>query len=414
MRFLASVTIPDEVLRIADRLEEEGFETWCVGGAIRDHLLGYEGKDFDLATAATPKQMQRLFRRTIPVGIEHGTIAILDRHSKPHEVTTFRKDVRTDGRHAEVEFGVSLDEDLARRDFTINAIAYHPIRREWRDLFGGADDMDAKLIRSVGDPAQRFREDYLRILRALRFAAKYGFEIETATWRACNNNVTGLLHLSAERVRAEWVRGVEGSQAVVEFVDLWRAIGALGMWLPELVGLTGRQPDREIEDSCLSANIDQLGIRDPVLITSMLSENPAATLQRLKCSRAEIERGGAIGRFRGRWPDVLSEVEVRRWMADVGVAADDLVWLARVEGRAEGLGDAVTRVRESGVPLTVSELAVSGDDLLKAGFKKGPRIGQTLNQLLQMVLEDPDLNTEASLLKRANEFLPRNRWQCDD
>ena len=232
MQFPASLTIPDEVLHIAETLEGAGFETWCVGGAIRDNLLGYEGKDFDLATAATPKEMQKLFRRTIPVGIEHGTLAILDRHNKPHEVTTFRKDVKTDGRHAEVEFGVSLDEDLARRDFTINAIAYHPLRQEWRDLFGGAEDMDAKVIRAVGDPAQRFREDYLRILRALRFAARFDFDIDADTWAAAISCVAGLQHLSAERVREEWFGGLEGSEVVAEFVALWTELGALEMWLP--------------------------------------------------------------------------------------------------------------------------------------------------------------------------------------
>ncbi|GIW53548.1 MAG: hypothetical protein KatS3mg081_2903 [Gemmatimonadales bacterium] len=125
--------IPDEVLRIARRLEEAGYETWCVGGAIRDNLLGIPNADFDLATAAPPEVVRKLFRRTVPVGIEHGTVAVLDRNRQPHEVTTFRRDVVTDGRHAVVEFGASLEEDLARRDFTVNAIAYHPLRKEWRD-----------------------------------------------------------------------------------------------------------------------------------------------------------------------------------------------------------------------------------------------------------------------------------------
>ncbi|HET7790856.1 MAG TPA: polynucleotide adenylyltransferase, partial [Gemmatimonadales bacterium] len=153
--------IPPAVLKIARKLEEAGFETWCVGGAIRDTLLGVSNHDFDLTTAAPPAEVQRLFKRTVPVGVEHGTVAVLDAENQAHEVTTFRKDIETDGRHAVVEFGVSLQDDLARRDFTINAIAYHPLRHEWRDPFGGADDLEKRLIRSVGDPNWRFQEDYL-------------------------------------------------------------------------------------------------------------------------------------------------------------------------------------------------------------------------------------------------------------
>jgi hypothetical protein len=149
--------------------------------------------------------------------------------------------------------------------------------------------------------------------------------------------------------------------------------------------------------------VDRVGLRDSLLITSFLSLDPAETLARLKCSKVEIERGRRIGRYRGRWPDVASEVEVRRWMAEVGDVADDLVWLARVERVADGLGDAVTRVRESGAPLTVGELAVTGDDLIAAGLEKGPKVGMTLRSLLEMVLEDPALNTKAELLGRIKE-----------
>src|SRR5919198_3887741 len=141
MKFPERLPIPDEVLRIAKRLQDAGYETWCVGGAIRDNLLGLENHDFDLTTAAPPAEVRRLFRRTVPVGIEHGTVAVLDKANRAPEVTTFPKDIRTDGRHAVVEFGVSLMDDLARRDFTINAIAYHPLRYEWRDPFEGETDL---------------------------------------------------------------------------------------------------------------------------------------------------------------------------------------------------------------------------------------------------------------------------------
>src|ERR1044071_5770375 len=145
---------PKPVLEIARRLEDAGYEAWCVGGAVRDALLGHPHLDWDLATSAKPEEVRRLFgyRRTIPVGIDFGTVGVRDRDGKMHEVTTFRRDVQTDGRHAVVEFGVSLDDDLARRDFTINAIAYSPRRDEMRDPFRGRADLTAKILRAVGDP----------------------------------------------------------------------------------------------------------------------------------------------------------------------------------------------------------------------------------------------------------------------
>src|SRR6185436_12810230 len=149
----------DSVLDIAEKLEAAGFEAWCVGGAIRDALLGDAPLDWDLATRATPEQVRAIFgrRRTIPVGIEFGTVSVLDDDGVHHEITTFRRDVRTDGRHAVVEFGASLDEDLARRDFTINAVAYRPKTDELRDPFRGRADLEQGIVRAVGDAEQRMR-----------------------------------------------------------------------------------------------------------------------------------------------------------------------------------------------------------------------------------------------------------------
>ena len=164
------VNAPSSVRAIAERLEAAGFETWCVGGAVRDALLGHPHLDWDLATAATPDQVRKLFRRTVPVGLDFGTVGVLDDRGVMHEVTTFRRDVQTDGRHAVVEFGASLDDDLARRDFTINAIAASPSTGEIRDPFGGRTDLEKKLVRAVGTADERMREDRLRALRAIRFA----------------------------------------------------------------------------------------------------------------------------------------------------------------------------------------------------------------------------------------------------
>ena len=175
---------PRPVVEISRTLERAGHEAWCVGGAVRDALLGIETLDWDIATSATPTEVQRLFKRTVPVGVKFGTVGVLDAAGVLHEVTTFRHDVETDGRHAVVKFGASLEEDLARRDFTINAIAVHAERLEVRDPFGGKGDLAAKVVRAVGDARQRMAEDRLRALRALRFAGRFGFAIHPATWEA--------------------------------------------------------------------------------------------------------------------------------------------------------------------------------------------------------------------------------------
>ena len=392
MPFPARLPIPDAVLRIAQQLESAGYETWCVGGAIRDNLLGVANHDFDLTTAAPPTEVRRLFKRTVPVGIEHGTIAVLDRQKRQHEVTTFRKDIKTDGRHAVVEFGVSLMDDLARRDFTINAIAYHPIRHEWRDPFHGADDLERKLIRSVGDANWRFQEDYLRILRALRFSARFEFRIHPRTLEAAKANVQGLAQLSAERVRDEWFKGITTAKRVSKLLTLWMDIGAARIWLPEI-----REPGA---GSGSFHALDKLP-RDPVLITAFLASDPASLLTRLKCSNKDIERGRAIGQWRDKYPDAKHVPDVRRWLSQVGEYGDDLLALlpAGTAPRSP-LPKVVASIRAAKDPLTVKDLAVKGADLLAAGVRPGPEVGETLQRLLADVLEDPTRNTRDYLLSR--------------
>ena len=386
MAFPQQLPIPKDVLQIAKRLEEAGFETWCVGGAIRDNLLGLPNNDFDLTTAARPEDVQQLFRRTVPVGIEHGTVAVLDKNNTPHEVTTFRKDIQTDGRHAVVEFGVSLQDDLARRDFTINSIAYHPLRHEWRDPFSGAADLTSRLIRSVGDPNWRFQEDYLRILRALRFSARFEFRIHARTLEAAKANVQGLAQLSAERVRDEWFKGIATAHRVSKLVALWREIGAARIWLPEIGGAdTGRGK---------GADVDRLP-RDPVLITAYLASDPASLLTRLKCSNKDIERGRALGTWRDQAPDARHRAAVRRWLSRVGPYADDLLALPTY---SEAVAAAVAAVRAAGEPLSLQDLAVNGNDLIAAGVRPGPDVGETLERLLGEVLDDPARNTREHLL----------------
>lgn len=376
------IPIPESVVAIVERLEAAGHETWCVGGAIRDALLGDAGSDVDIATAATPEQVRRLFRKTIPVGIEHGTIGVLDDNDLLHEVTTFRRDVVADGRHAVVEFGVSLDEDLARRDFTINAIAFHPLRREFRDPYDGRADLAARVVRAVGDPAQRFHEDRLRILRGLRFAARFDFTIAAGTWAAAVSQAKDTLHLSAERVRGEWWKGIETAARPSELVRLWDEVGIADAWLCQ-------------RRSELPADLP----RDPVLTLAAWCRPVEPVLRRLKCSGAEIARGRAIDRGPGE-PDSSKAVSVRRWMAGVGPIADDLIVLATLAGGSRpGWAGVVDRVRARNEPINRRDLAVSGDDLVAAGVAvPGPRLGRILEVLLAAVIEHPEHNDRSRLL----------------
>jgi tRNA nucleotidyltransferase (CCA-adding enzyme) len=396
MSALLRLEIPDEVLEIARTLEAAGHEAWCVGGALRDALLGHPHTDYDFATSATPAQVTELFRRTVPVGEKYGTVGVLDRQRVVHEVTTFRRDVATDGRHAVVAYGVSLEDDLARRDFTVNAIAYHPLRHEWRDPFDGRGDLDRALLRAVGEPAERFREDYLRILRALRFAARFGFTIEPATWAAAVAAAPGLAQLSAERVRDEWFKGLRTARAVPELVTLWRDVRAAEHLMPELASVSA--------DRLAATGTVRLEDRDPVLLTVLLLSDASAALRRLRASNAEIERAVAIARSPAA-PAAGDPAAVRRWLAASGRAADDLLRLhALLEGRPAPWVAEVERVRERGDALTRADLAITGSDLQALGAS-GPRIGQVLAALLDRVLDDPSLNRRDSLLAMARELM---------
>ena len=388
---MKKIAIPEDVLDIARVLERAGFEAWCVGGAVRDALLGDPHMDYDIATSARPEEVLRLFPRTVPVGLRFGTVGVLDRRRQLHEVTTFRRDIETDGRHAVVQYGVSLEDDLARRDFTINALAYHPLREEWRDPFNGADDLSRRVVRAVGDPAQRFREDYLRILRGLRFSARLGFAIDPATWEAARAATDGLPQLSAERVRDEWFKSLRTARDINELVRLWRESGVAAAWMPEL----GSASD--------AAVVIEPAERDPVLLTCLLTSDPVAVLRRLKASNQEIGRAVALGEALPL-PDRSDDVTVRRWLSRAGAAAGDHATLIRWRtGKLPAWALVAEGIRQRGDALTRDALAISGGDLRSIGLEPGPKMGMVLDRLLDRVLENPAVNTREQLLALARE-----------
>jgi len=424
---------PPAVFEITGDLERAGFEVWCVGGAVRDALLGHPHLDWDFATSATPDQVRTVFgrKRTIPVGVAYGTVGVLDGSGVMHEVTTFRRDVRTDGRHAEVEFGVALDDDLARRDFTINAIAYSPTTGELRDPFDGFGDMERRVVRAVGVAADRMREDRLRALRGLRFAARLGFTIDGATMIAIRESAPFLTRLSGERVRQELEKTMDQLDAPAAALALWRECGALGVLIPEL---SDSEAERAL-DCAARPGVARRPARRLTRLAVLVSDVPAAAVygmaMRLRFSKQDAQW---LADLAGAWQSLdaaMSEglasgladpAAVRHWIARIGrlrlpsfFRLASARWAAR---RAAGASSAKAptaaavaalyrrSLRASlAEPVDLHDLAIDGDDLRSSGVPPGPRLGKTLAALLDQVLANPAINTREQLLAAAQRLL---------
>ena len=415
---------PPTVRKIAARLTEAGFETWCVGGAVRDALLGHAHADWDLATAATPTEVRSLFSRTVPHGIEFGTVGVLDKHGIMHEVTTFRRDVQHDGRHAVVEYGVSLDDDLARRDFTINAIAFSPATGELRDPFGGQEDLKRRVVRAVGDPSARMVEDRLRALRAFRFAGRFEFEIDPATWQSVVESAPFLPRLSRERVKQEIEKTMGQVRRPSRSFALWRKAGAFTSLIPELDAV----PDAAFKAADFIGTPDEtrrpelaLARSQNRLTTLFLDLRPADARRVLVGLRASNRETDSVSQLVESWhrvgmamraalrEDKVTDASLRRWAADIGrTHTADFLKVAHarwcVEGNAPKIGAVYRRMVRVAYrdPLTINDLAIDGSDLMDAGIPAGPAIGKTLRRLLDVVIEDPAKNTRDTLLELAS------------
>jgi tRNA nucleotidyltransferase (CCA-adding enzyme) len=420
---------PPAVREIVARLERAGHETWCVGGAVRDALLGLEHLDWDLATSATPPEVQKVFRRTVPIGVQFGTVGVLDQGGILHEVTTFRHDVKTDGRHAVVEFGASLDEDLGRRDFTINAIAYHPQREELRDPFEGRLDLERGLVRAVGVAGERMKEDRLRALRAIRFASRFSFHIEPVTWLAVKDSAPHLGRLSPERVRQELEKTMVQVERPSIALEWWRECGALRTLIP----LLAEAPEdrfaaldwlpREGESPAHGATITRLAMlffgdreSDAAGAARALrfSNADAAWIARLAGARHDLavplDAAAAASAEATAAAEGADDALIRRWVARVGRTRTEAffrlnvaLWSSRV---GKVTGDRIAQ-RAATIayrdPVELADLAVDGDDLRAAGIPAGPRLGVVLAALLDAVLTDPKRNTVSALLDLAKQ-----------
>jgi tRNA nucleotidyltransferase/poly(A) polymerase len=343
-----------------------------------------------------------------------------------HEVTTFRQDVETDGRHAVVKFGATLDEDLARRDFTVNAIAVHAERLDVRDPFNGRADLERKLIRCVGDAAERMREDRLRALRALRFAGRFGFSIDPDTWEAICASAPHLGRLSMERVKQELEKVMDQVEHPHTTLERYREAGVLSQLIPRLANAPAarfaaldhlarpglaRRPDRRMLR--LAALFAEPGVAP--------ARGLEGDLKALKFSNLEVKATVTLTEAAGRTslarlrelaaaPDgeAASGAELRRLIASAGrLMVPGLARLLWARASAEGLGGAV---RAQGVglyrralasafrdPLTVADLALDGEDLRALGVAAGPALGRTLKAMLDAVIAEPALNTREGL-----------------
>lgn len=369
------------------------------------------------------------------MGIEFGTVGVLDRGGTMHEVTTFRRDVETDGRHAVVTFGVTIDEDLARRDFTVNAIAYHPTTRRLHDPFEGQQDISRRVIRAVGAPRERMREDRLRALRAIRFAARFDFDIDPETWQAIVESAPHLGRLSAERVKQELEKTMEQVERPGKALELWRESGALHALLPSLESIaaqTLRTLDHLPRASGIRASQRKM-LRLGALFSALSPREAEKTARKLRFSNQQIAWIRAVVEHSQRVHDSVvdaygsaappSALEIRKWIAGAGrtrIASVLRLVAARLAAQrdagktvpsAKAISSLYRRVLRSAFhePVELSDLAVSGDDLRPVGVVEGPEMGWVLHRLLDLVLEDPRRNSVEELLRLATELLERYR-----
>lgn len=447
--------LPEQAEYIINTLMEHGYDAYVVGGCVRDMLIGRMPGDWDITTSACPQEVKALFPRTIDTGIQHGTVTVMIKKCG-YEVTTYRIDGEyEDSRHPKsVQFTAELKEDLRRRDFTINAMAYNH-KAGLVDLFGGRKDLEAGVIRCVGDPQERFTEDALRILRAIRFAGQLGFLVETDTLAAMKRLAKNLANISAERVRTEFIKTVVSAHPDILFTAYEQGITAV--FLPEFdtmmetgqnhphhcfhVGehsvrvlcemqhvYPGDKEGKDYQCLCLAALFHD--IAKPVVKTTdqqgvdHFYGHPEegerivyAILKRFKCDNETIAKVRRLV----RWHDYRYNGEKKQMRRAISQIGSDLMEdlfvlqacdvLAQSADKAPQKLDMLKRAKElykqiqkEGECTSLKDLAVNGRDLLADGHKAGRHIGEVLGQLLEHVLEVPQDNKKEILLQMAQEF----------
>lgn len=438
------IELPRKVVLIIKNLQRHGYDAYAVGGCVRDSILNRKPEDWDITTSAKPEQVKRIFRRTVDTGIEHGTVTVLI-GKDGFEVTTYRVDgLYEDGRHPkEVTFTSRLEEDLKRRDFTINAMAYNDDER-LVDAFGGMRDLNYHLIRCVGDPKERFSEDALRILRAVRFSAQLAFPIEPETAEAIKSLAPNLEKISAERIQAELVKLLVSDHP--ERIQDACELGITKVVLPEwddMVGVKQNTPHHKYDVAAHTVHALQNVKNDKVLRLTMLfhdmgkpvmkttdengrdhfkghaiaSEQIAKTvMKRLKFDNDTIRKVTKLVAYHDYRMEPTG-ANVRRAMHEIGVELFPYylaVRLADTKAQSSyerrGKLENIIQIRElyrnalrNKECVTLKDLAVTGTDLISLGIAPGKKLGTLLNELLDIVIEDPAWNQKEKLCDYVKE-----------
>lgn len=444
------IYIPKNVQFIIDTFYKNNYEAFMVGGCVRDCLLGLTPKDYDITTSALPNITESLFKKTVPTGIQHGTITVI-LNNENLEVTTYRTEGNyIDNRHPEsVEFVSNIKEDLSRRDFTVNALAYNN-KVGLLDYFNGIEDINNKIIKAVGNPNKRFQEDALRMLRAIRFSCQLGFEIEEETYSAIKTNYKLIKNISLERVRDELCK-ILISNNPCQGVNMLKDTGILQIIIPEINSLVGYTPrcnnhNRDVFNHTLNV-ISNTSNNDLILRLSALFHDVGKlnTLKQLPnghCYFPGHAQEGAIIckpilsrlKFDNNTIDKVSKIiydhlvldvnympndgEIKRLLirvgseniftlfelqkADINSLWDPVPFLKKVDY----ISDRVKLILKNKEPLYIKDLAVTGSDLMThLNIKPGKIIGEILTFLLEKVLDDKTLNTKDNLLKISENFL---------
>jgi tRNA nucleotidyltransferase (CCA-adding enzyme) len=431
--------------RIAQTFHKAGYQCYLVGGAVRSELLGTTTQDYDIATNAVPQIIMKLFKRVIPTGIKHGTVTVL-LDDMAFEVTTFRTDGKySDGRRPDsICFIPNILEDLRRRDFTINSIAYDLINKTYFDPNNGKDDLQKRLIRAIGNPTERFNEDGLRPLRALRFVAQLGFHLDEATYKAITDTIAVTALVSKERIAEELFKLCLAPHAE-KALFLLRDCGLMQILLPELYACGEVNEDANYHTDILTHQIKTLSYVPPQykkariaalfhdigkIPTRLCDSNGKAAYyghdiigadlitkigRRYHRSIAGTTAVSHLVRYHAfSYNSSWSDAAVRRFVINVGFnALDDLFALKKADIWAScgevvpipELDELKNRIKElhyhKNIIFSLHDLAVNGSDLLNAGFHRGPLLGKILNKLFDKVIEEPELNTKNQLLNLA-------------
>lgn len=439
---MVKIQLPNSVQFIIHTIEQAGFEAYAVGGCVRDSILGRVPNDWDITTSAKPEEVKQLFRHTVDTGIQHGTVTVLVK-KECYEVTTYRIDGEyEDSRHPkEVNFTSLISEDLKRRDFTINAMAYNE-SKGLVDLFGGQEDLKKGVIRCVGDPRERFSEDALRIMRAVRFSAQLGYEIEEHTTEAIKELAHTLDRISVERIQVELVKLLVSKHP--EYMLKLYELGLTKVFLPEfdiMMNTPQNNPHHLYSVGMHTIKAMEFVPNDKLLRLTMLlhdvgkpatrstddkgvdhfhghptmgSELSKKILKRLRFDNETIDRvailvlyhdyGNAVSATPAFTRKFINKVRIKNFPLLLDIKHADVMAQSELQRdekleKLAALRASYEEVLEQGMCISLKFLAVTGNDLIQAGMKPGQELGQALEHLLDVVLEDPDMNNKESLME---------------